>query len=229
MAAATAMILAAGRGARMRPLSDTTPKPLLTVAGKPLIAYHLENLARAGHREVVINCAHLAEQFPAVLGDGSAYGLHIHYSVEPEGGLETAGGIIRALPLLDPQQFVVVNGDVYCDLELAQLPALAGHLAQLVLVENPPQHPQGDFSIENGTLVAANEQRASYTFAGIARYATRFFADYRAGTEAFVPLRPLFDAQLNAGTIAATVWPGRWTDVGTPERLQNLDEELSAT
>ncbi|WIM06898.1 MAG: nucleotidyltransferase family protein [Candidatus Nitricoxidivorans perseverans] len=215
-----AMILAAGRGERMRPLTDRTPKPLLPVAGKPLIVWHLERLARAGIRDVVINHAHLGDQIEALLDDGSAWGVSIRYSEEPAGALETAGGIANALPLLanelGDEPFLVVNGDIWCDLDFAVLQTLAENdLAHLVLVPNPPHHPEGDFDFSG---------QGRLTFSGIGIYRPELFEDIGRGTKA--KLAPLLRAALQAGRVSAERFDGRWEDVGTPERLAQLDREL---
>lgn len=224
------MILAAGRGERMRPLTDATPKPLLVAGGKPLIVWAIERLVGAGLDELVINHAHLGERLEAALGDGSRFGAHIRYS--PEGvALETAGGIARALPLLGDEPFVVVNGDVYCDYDLRGAVAAArrladgGDLAHLVLVANPPQHPQGDFALAGARVVAAVAPR--HTFAGIGAYAPRLFAGLRRGERA--PLRPLLDEAIAAGRVGGELHAGSWVDVGTPERLAALDAALTRT
>jgi len=226
-----AMILAAGRGERLRPLTDHTPKPLLAVGGKPLIVWHLERLARAGFREVVINLAHLGEQIPAALGDGASWGLKIRYSPEPPGALETAGGIARALPLLGPAPFLVLNGDIFCDWDPAAALDLdldlKDRLAHLVLVDNPPHHPTGDFTLEveaDGRV--GNQEAGRLTFAGIGIYAPALFAGLAADTPA--RLAPLLRAAADAGRVSGERHPGRWVDVGTPERLHRLDQELAA-
>jgi MurNAc alpha-1-phosphate uridylyltransferase len=226
-----AMILAAGRGERMRPLTDRTPKPLLPVGGKPLIVWHLERLATAGLREVVINHAHLGGQIEAALGDGARWGLSIRYSPEPEGALETAGGIANALPLLGGDEaFLVINGDIYCDWDVARAAtALAANdLAHLVLVPNPSHHPRGDFSlmgIEVGADVTAAGAQAC-TFSGIGIYRPQLFAGIRRGERA--QLAPLLRAAMAAGRVSGELHAGRWTDVGTPQRLAELDAELSS-
>lgn len=219
-----AMILAAGRGERMRPLTDHTPKPLLPVGGKPLIVWHLERLARAGCRQVVINHAHLGEQIPAALGDGSAWGLDIRYSPEPPGALETAGGIARALPLLGHEPFLVVNGDIFCDWDPAAALALdmQGRLAHLVLVDNPPHHPAGDFALVDGLV--GNQEAGRLTFAGIGIYAPALFAGLDPDQPA--KLAPLLRTAADAGQVSGERHGGRWVDVGTPERLRELDQEL---
>ena len=216
------MILAAGRGERMRPLTDRTPKPLLPVAGKPLIVWHLERLARAGCRRIVINIAHLGEHIEALLGDGDAWGLEIRYSSEPPGALETAGGIAQALPLLGDEPFLVVNGDIYCDFDFATLPALgSGDLAHLVLVDNPAHHRQGDFALDSNR-VANDGQRL--TFAGIGVYRPQLFAAIAAGERA--KLAPLLTQAIDEGHVSGQMHRGRWVDVGTPERLAALDADL---
>ncbi|HET7775043.1 MAG TPA: nucleotidyltransferase family protein [Azospira sp.] len=219
-----AMILAAGRGERMRPLTDTCPKPLLKVGGKPLIVWHLERLAAAGFREVVVNHAHLGGLIEDALGTGSTWGLHITYSPESPGALETAGGICQALPLLGDGPFLVVNGDVYCDWDFSRTPALdlRGDLAHLVLVPNPPQHPGGDFVLADGRLVGEGEGRL--TFAGIGIYAPALFAGLVAGQPA--KLAPLLRQAMAQGRVGGEVHAGCWEDVGTPERLRRLDVQL---
>ncbi len=214
------MILAAGRGERMRPLTDHTPKPLLEAGGRPLIAYHLEALARAGVRDVVINHAHLGGQIEAALGDGSAYGLRIRYSPE-EIALETGGGIFQALPLLGTGPFVVVNGDIWTDIDLAQLRLAEQDLAHLVLVANPSHHPAGDFVLAGGRVVP--EGSARLTFSGIGVYRATLFDGCTAGR---FPLAPLLRTAIAAGRVSGELHAGRWTDVGTPERLAELDRAL---
>lgn len=216
-----AMILAAGRGERMRPLTDQTPKPLLPVRGRPLIEYHLQALAAAGITEVVINHGWLGAQIPAALGDGHRYGLTIHYSEEPETALETGGGITRALPLLGEAPFIVVNGDIYTDYpfeRLLQPPAAPAHL---VLVENPPHHPEGDFVLQQGRIVeeAAAQGHPRLTYSGIARFTPDFFDRTRSGR---FPLAPLLYAALARGALSGEHYRGNWSDVGTPQRLQAL-------
>lgn len=214
------MILAAGRGKRMRPLTDRVPKPLLPVAGRPLIQWHLESLAASGFREVVINHAWLGEQIPRALGDGSRWGLRICYSPEGETGLETGGGIHRALPLLGPSPFLVINGDIWTDLDLRTLPAEPDGLAHLVLVSNPPHHPGGDFGLRDGRVVSEGPR---YTFSGVGVYRPALFADCRPGV---FPLAPLLWQALADGQLGGQYHPGRWCDAGTPERLESLDREL---
>lgn len=239
-----AMILAAGRGERMRPLTDTCPKPLLEAGGKPLIVWHLERLAAAGIREVVINHAHLGQLIEQRLGNGREWGLTLAYSPEPPGALETAGGIARALPLLGDAPFLVVNGDVYCDWDVARAPALAarlaaasscgttlaGELAHLVLVPNPPHHPEGDFVLDAATHKVRASPRVTgeqaLTYAGIGLYHPALFAGLDGQTPA--KLAPLLRAAMTEGRISGERHAGRWEDVGTPERLAALDAELRA-
>lgn len=224
------MLLAAGRGERMRPLTDALPKPLLAAGGRALIEWHLARLSRAGFREVVVNHAHLGPLIEERLGDGARYGLRLRYSAEGE-ALETAGGIARALPLLGAAPFLVVNADIYCEFDFARLvPALerlardpAGDLAHLVLVDNPPHHPGGDFALADGRVV---EQGQKLTFSGIGCYRAELFAGVASGAKA--KLAPLLRAAIAAGRAAGERFPGRWLDVGTPERLAVLDRELGA-
>lgn len=215
------MILAAGRGERMRPMSDTVPKPLLPVGGKPLIVHMIERLAEAGFRELVINHSHLSEKFLATLGDGRRYGVRIAYSHEAGGGLETGGGIFKALSLIDTDPFVVVNGDIWTDYPFKRLPSKLDGLAHLVLVNNPEHHPQGDFSLQHGRLLPAAEPRL--TFSGIGVYAHALFADCHPGK---FPLAPLLFAAMAQGRVSGEHYTGRWCDVGTPQRLAMLDQEL---
>jgi MurNAc alpha-1-phosphate uridylyltransferase len=220
-----AMILAAGRGERMRPLTDHTPKPLLQVGGKPLIVWHIERLARAGFRELVINHAHLGRQIESALGDGSRFGVSIAYSDESE-ALETAGGIAQALSLLGEEPFLVVNGDVYTDYDFSRLIAqpMGGVVAHLVLVDNPPQHAQGDFYLKDGRLVERGASRL--TFSGIGVYRPELFASIIPGSKA--KLAPLLHAAIAQQRATAEHYRGDWVDVGTPERLQALDRKLSS-
>ena len=220
-----AMILAAGRGERMRPLTDTTPKPLLMAGGKPLIVWHLERLAACGFRDVVINHAHLGDRIEAALGDGRAFGLSIRYSPEPPGALETAGGIAHALPLLGSEPFLVVNGDVWCDWDFRRAHALSHQHAHLVFVDNPPQHAGGDFCLDGETVrYAADRTGPTYTYAGTGVFAPEFFTDVPDG--AVMKLRPLLDAAIARRELSGEHHAGRWVDVGTPERLAQLDQEL---
>lgn len=217
-----AMILAAGRGERMRPLTDHTPKPLLEVGGKALIEYHLHALRQAGITEVIINHAWLGRQIEARLGNGERYGLQIQYSPEVPVALETAGGIIQALPRLGQAPFVVINGDIWCDYPLQQLPLQPEGLAHLVMVANPPHNPQGDFYLQqNGRLEAEGEPKLTYS--GIGLYDPRLFAGLEAGIR---PLAPLLKTAMARGLVTGEQYAGQWWDVGTPERLQELDLTL---
>ncbi|MFA6178298.1 MAG: nucleotidyltransferase family protein [Candidatus Methylopumilus sp.] len=218
-----AMILAAGRGERMRPLTDHTPKPLLEVGGKPLIVWHLERLAKAGFHEVIINHAHLGNQLETALGDGSRWGLSIKYSPEKV-ALETAGGIAYALSLLGDAPFLVINGDVYSEIDFSILKhALQpSHLAHLVMVNNPPQHPQGDFAYRDGSLLTEGEIKL--TFSGVGVYHPQLFAEVVRGEAA--KLAPLLRSAIDEGLVTAMHYQGVWHDIGTPERLKQLDEQL---
>lgn len=222
-----AMILAAGRGERMRPLTDHTPKPLLVAGGKPLIVWHLERLVAAGFRDIVVNHAHLGAQIEAALGNGSQWGLSIRYSPEPPGALETAGGIATALPFLGEEPFLVVNGDVYCDVDFGRFFELTVEgwkpAAHLVMVENPAHHAGGDFSLDGERVIYARGEQ-TLTYAGIGVFSPSFFADVQPGT--IMKLRPLLDAAIAAGTLTGERFAGRWVDVGTPLRLAELDAEL---
>lgn len=216
-----AMILAAGRGERMRPLTDTRPKPLLTAGGRPLIDYHLEALARAGFTDVVINLAWLGDAIRAHVGDGNAWGLQVRYSDEGERGLETLGGIVRALPLLGDAPFVVVNGDVFTDYPFARL-APPDALAHLVLVDNPPQHADGDFALSAGRVRETGGERL--TFAGIGVYRPELFSGQANGS---APLGPLLRAAIARNEVSGEHYRGAWRDIGTPERLAELDAALT--
>lgn len=234
------MIFAAGRGDRMRPLTDACPKPLLAVGGKPLIVWKIEALARAGLRDIVINHAWLGAQIEAALGDGSRFGVRIAYSAEGE-ALETAGGIAKALPLLshDPVRgeiFLAVSGDIFCDYDFrALLPraqVLAGAAAphmHLVMVPNPPFHPRGDFALDDHgrlSLEAEPANGARLTFGNIGLYDTRLFTDIVPGTR--LAMTPIYHAGIAAGTATGERFDGRWQNVGTPAQLAGLDAMLSA-
>jgi MurNAc alpha-1-phosphate uridylyltransferase len=212
------MILAAGRGERLRPLTDTTPKPMLRVRGQPLIERHVTGLARAGISRIVINLCWLGARIRDYLGDGARYGVTIIYSDEQPPALETAGGIIRALAHLEPGPFAVVNGDIYTDFPFESLAVSGDRDAHLVLVPNPPQHPGGDFGLEHGSAVPEAERQ--YTFSGIALYRREFFAGYSDGVR---PLKPLLLRSIAAKQCSAQLYTGVWEDVGTPERLRALN------
>lgn len=220
-----AMILAAGRGERMRPLTDHTPKPLLTVGGRPLIEYHLRALAEAGFTEVIVNLSHLGALVQQAVGEGAGFGITVHYCHEGEPPLETGGGIFNALPLLGDQPFLVVNGDVWTDFPFATLRHPLRGLAHLVLVDNPPQHPAGDFVLQ-GKQVVADHTLAALTFSGIGVYSPRLFDGCRPGR---FPLAPLLRKAMAAGAVTGEHFTGHWFDVGTPERLQRLDRWLQQT
>jgi MurNAc alpha-1-phosphate uridylyltransferase len=216
-----AMILAAGRGKRMRPLTDHTPKPLLEAGDKPLIVHQIERLAAAGIRNIVINHAHLGHLVEEALGNGSRWGTKIRYS--PEGkALETGGGIFNALPLLGSGPFLVVNGDIWTDLDFKHLRLEDGLLAHLVLVDNPPHNPDGDFALRDDRVSTKGTPR--YTFSGIGIYRPDLFRN--CSSSAF-PLAPLLRAAMEQGRVSGEHHRGRWLDVGTPERLQALDRMLT--
>jgi N-acetyl-alpha-D-muramate 1-phosphate uridylyltransferase len=213
-----AMILAAGRGERMRPLTDALPKPLLRVRGKPLIEYHVERLAQVGFERIVINLAWLGSLIRDHLGDGSRYGVSIQYSEESPHALEPAGEIFRALPLLGDAPFVVVNGDIFTDYAFGELRLAEERDAHIVLVPNPIQHPRGDFGLERGLAVAAAAKQ--YTFGCIAVYRPTFFAGC---TDGAFPLKPLLLRSMAASRCSGELYTGPWEDVGTPERLKALN------
>ncbi len=219
-----AMILAAGRGERMKPLSDATPKPLLEVRGKALIVWLIEALARAGIRDIVINHAHLGQMIEAALGDGRRFGVRVDYSAEGQ-ALGTAGGIAKALPLLGTGPFLVVNGDIFCDFDFAALAtrALGAKSAHLVLVPNPPHHAQGDFSLDHGMARVRGEPR--WTFSGVGMYRAELFESLLPGSKA--QLVTLLHAAMARERVGAEVHVGAWHDVGTPERLAALNAPLA--
>jgi MurNAc alpha-1-phosphate uridylyltransferase len=216
------MILAAGRGERMRPLTDRRPKPLLQAGGKALIEHQIERLAQAGLRDLVVNHAHLGEQIEGALGDGARWGVRIRYSPEGQGrALETGGGIFRALPLLGPAPFVVTNADIWCDFDYTRLALANGDLATLVLVDNPRHHPAGDFVLRNGRVHGEGAPRL--TFSGVGLYHPDLFAGCSAGA---FPLAPLLRRAIDEGRVGGLHHRGRWLDVGTPARLADLDRAL---
>lgn len=226
-----ALIFAAGLGERMRPLTDRTPKPLLSVQGKPLIVWHLEKLAAIGIHYVVINTSHLAEQFPETLGDGSRWGVRIRYVYEGPLPLETGGGMLNALPLLGPEPFVVVSGDVWTDADFGALPTEPEGIAHLLMVNNPPHHREGDFALDgSGRLHHEGENRLTYS--GIGVYRREFLdgwcqaAGYNDGVIPMPPrfkLRPLLEKAIARHALHGSFHSGAWTDVGTPERLAALN------
>ncbi len=211
-----AMLLAAGRGERLRPLTDQRPKPLLEVGGKALIVWQLENLRRAGVTEVVVNLAWLGEQIEQLLGDGSRWGLRVQYSPEPPAALETAGGIRQALALLGDAPFILANADVWTRFDFSTLPAAPDGLAHLVLVPNPEHHPQGDFALEAGQVNDHGSPR--FTYAGVGVFSPKLFAAIAPGARA--PLAPLLRAAMARGEVSGEVFDGAWIDVGTVLRLE---------
>ncbi|QIL20043.1 N-acetylmuramate alpha-1-phosphate uridylyltransferase MurU [Thermomonas sp. HDW16] len=230
-----ALIFAAGLGERMRPLTDTTPKPLLAVGGKRLIEWHLEKLAVLGIEDVVINTSWLAEQFPATLGDGARWGLRIAYSYEGDTPLETGGGMWNALPLLGDAPFLLVNGDVWTDFDFARLPREPEGLAHLVMVDRPPQATHGDFALDgDGSVRADGEDRLTYSGLGVYRpqlldgWQHAVDARHAVDGKPKFQLAPILRAHMGEGLIRGEHHRGRWTDVGTPQRLAQLDAELTA-
>jgi MurNAc alpha-1-phosphate uridylyltransferase len=219
----------------MRPLTDVTPKPLLQVHGKPLIVWHLEKLAALGVNDVVINTSHLAEQFPETLGDGARWGLRIRYAYEGNVPLETGGGMLNALPLLGPEPFIAISGDIWCDADLRVLPTAPGGLIHLLMVDNPPHHPHGDFALaDDGRLNNDGEERLTYSGIGVFRpellLGWQSTVDQIAGGDEKPPrfkLAPLLRNAIGQGRANGTHFRGRWTDVGTPERLASLGESLA--
>lgn len=216
-----AMILSAGRGERMRPLTDTLPKPLLQVHGKPLIVWHLERLAKCRFKEVIINIAHLGYKIPEALGDGSKYGVNITYSDEQnEGALESAGGIVKALPFLGDDTFLVVNGDVFCDYDFNPDFDLKEKLAHLILVPNPEHNLKGDFGLKDNLVL--NETDIKYTFSGIGYYSPRLFENVKYGKSALAPL--LRDA-IKKEQVSGELFKNMWHDIGTPQRLKDINND----
>lgn len=218
-----AMILAAGRGSRLRPLTDSIPKPLLKVGGRSLIEHHLQNLANAGIADVVINLAYLGDQIKSTLGNGEQYGLNIQYSEEPEGGLETGGGVYKALPLLGEQPFMVINADFYTDYSFANLPQSIKGLAHLVLINKPDDVDVGDFAFYDGQL-QADGTRNLY-FSGIGVYRPELFANCQPGV---FSLTPLLRQAIEDGLVSAEHYQGSWHEIGTPERWQKLQRLLAS-
>lgn len=231
-----ALILAAGLGERMRPLTNTTPKPLLNAGGKPLIAWHIEKLAAMGVRDIVVNTSWLAGQFPDVLGDGTHWGVRLHFSYEGPTPLETGGGMWHARTLLGDAPFIAVNGDIWTDFDFATLPREPAGDAHLVLVDNPAHHPSGDFGLHGESVT--NHGDAKLTFSGIGVYRNTLFDDWRTtigdapGADETPPrfkLAPLLRKAMDAGRASGSHHHGQWTDVGTPERLAQLDATLRST
>jgi MurNAc alpha-1-phosphate uridylyltransferase len=219
-----AMILAAGKGERMRPLTDHIPKPLLQVGGKPLIVWHLERLAAAGFREVVINHAHLGAQIEAALGDGSQFGVSVAYSPEPDGALETAGGVVKALPLLGSEPFFLISADIYVEGDYRALAAVVSEMknaetAFMWMVDNPSWHSAGDFAINEGYLSLEDEPRLTYANIGV--FTPAFFSGVEPGVR--LPMSPLFKRAITANKIRAARYTGMWDNIGNPEQLQALD------
>ncbi len=217
-----AMILAAGRGERMRPLTDTLPKPLLEVCGKPLIVWHIEKLLACGFKDIVINIAHLGYKIPKFLGDGSKYGVNISYSDEQEtGALESAGGIKKALPLLGDDTFLVVNGDIFCDYDFDSSFDLKDNLAHLILVQNPEHNLNGDFGLDGALLL--NESKEKNTFSGIGYYNPKLFKNLDSTKSA---LAPLLRQEIKNKKITGEIYHGYWHDIGTPQRLKNINKKM---
>jgi MurNAc alpha-1-phosphate uridylyltransferase len=221
----TAMILAAGRGQRLRPLTDTTPKPLIKVGSRSLVEHHLLALKEAGFTEIVINLCHLGEKISKYLGDGERFGVKISYSWEPPGALETAGGIRHALELLDTDQFLVVNGDIRCDLAFENLTLPDESAMHLVLVPNPADHSEGDFSLDSAfspaRLCIQNPDRPTYTFSGIGIYKRSVFQGLLDRVQ---PLAPIIAQNIKHNLATAEIYQGHWFDIGTAERLAKARE-----
>lgn len=221
-----AMILAAGRGERMMPLTANTPKPMLNVVGKPLIQYQIEKLKAAGITELVINHAWCGKKIVNYFGDGDEFGVQVQYSDESSGALETAGGIAKALPLLGSEPFIVVNGDVFTEFDFSSLPVLSGDkLAHLILVDNPEHNLGGDFSLTEGQLRLKSESRPSYTFAGISIYRPEFFEEISG--EEKLALGPKLRQYAEKGLVSASYTQASWVDVGTPERLACVEQMIN--
>ena len=216
-----AMILAAGRGERMRPLTDKVPKPLLVIAGKALIVYQIEALEAAGVKDIVINTGHLGDQIQYELGTGTSFGVDILYSHEGDNILETAGGIIQALPLLGEDPFIVTNADIYTDFDYQSLPEQPDYDAHLVLVDNPPHNLKGDFALENGCIIEQGSQKLTYS--GIGIFYPHFFENCKPGRS---PLAPLLRLSAQAKCLSGQHFTGLWSDIGTPERLKQINESI---
>ncbi|MGE4349807.1 MAG: N-acetylmuramate alpha-1-phosphate uridylyltransferase MurU [Candidatus Berkiella sp.] len=219
-----AMILAAGRGSRLRPLTDNCPKPLIKVIAKPLIVYHIENLAAVGITDIVINLSYLGEQIIDYIGNGEKWGVHVSYS-EEEKLLEVGGGIFNALPLLGQKPFLVVNADIWTDYDFTTLPKEPGGLAHLVLVKNPAHHLNGDFSLRADGMIVADPMLPKYTYAGISVLRPELF--YGCQPNSIFPLAPLLVKAMNAGALVGEYYAGIWNDIGTIDRLKNLEATLN--
>ena len=214
-----AMILSAGRGERMRPLTDKTPKPLLKVHGKSLIVWHIERLASLGFSQIVINIDHLGEMIINNLGDGSKWGVNLLFSDERQSGaLESAGGIIKALPLIESEKFLVVNGDIWCDYEFETGYDLGDDLAHLILVKNPQHNPEGDFALHKNRI--SNDTKGRYTFSGIGYYSAKLFEGLENKK---MPLAPILREAAENGRVSGSLYDGKWYDIGTPERLKEIN------
>ncbi len=218
------MLLAAGLGERLRPLTDKTPKPLIQVAGKPLIEHHLNRLKSAGFEEIIINLSHLGHMIKEQLGNGQKFGLQIEYSLEGNEPLETAGGIIHALPLLGDQPFLVINGDIWCDHSLSFHKLSEDKQAHLVLIDNPAHNLKGDFVYEYGKIY--NTGKSFLTFSGIGIYAPRLFKNYSAGKR---ELAPILHSAIDNKRVSAEYFTGKWFDIGTVERLEQAEHYVSKT
>ncbi len=217
-----AMILAAGRGERLRPLTDVTPKALIEVGGQPLIVHHLQNLAKSGINDIVINLAHLGDKIKNRLGTGEQYGVNITYSEEPEGGLETGGGIVKALPYLGTEPFVTVNADIYSNYDFSQLLKLKGQPAHLILVQNPPHNRKGDYDLDGNHLIISPEQNP-FTFSGIAVYHPDFFS--RCQLRRF-SVTTMIKRTCSQNLITAETFEDMWHDIGTERRLKAAEKEI---
>jgi N-acetyl-alpha-D-muramate 1-phosphate uridylyltransferase len=217
-----AMILAAGLGERMRPLTNKTPKPLLKIAGKALIVYQIEALVSAGVKKVIINTGPLGEQIHENLGNGNSFGIQIEYSDEGDAPLETAGGIIKALPLLGEAPFIVTNADIFTNFDYRTLPKQLDSDAHLVLVNNPPHNPDGDFALENGRITGKNTNKLTYS--GIGLYQAKYFDNCQPGPSS---LAPLLHRSAEANALSGQHFTGDWIDVGTPERLKEINTHLT--
>lgn len=215
-----AMILSAGQGSRLKPLTNHTPKVMIEVAGKPLICHHIEKLKACGIDDIVINLAHLGDKIKTHLGDGKQWGVSLHYSQEPTGGLETGGGLKQALPLLGDQSFIAINGDIYTDYDYSKLPSLTDQLAHLVLIPNPAHNPTGDFSLSEQGRVT-DKHKEDYTFSGIALYHPKLLSSASEGKYSIVPL---LNQAITNNLVSGEVYQGHWHDIGTSERLDTARE-----